>query len=157
MHSFAHTFIRAKGYWSVSGRWKHSGKKASYSRRALVFPISWTDWAHTKHMHKHIYIIQIMIKSETMPFLLETLIQKAYLYLLMSPLVQVYRFNSWYVHAKIPMDSRTADTNEDSKIPGCPSGTWWAKHKNEDIRAIRYLIRTIVLSTFYISKNIKLY
>lgn len=34
------SLMKISAAWSVSGRWKHSGKKASQSRLALAFPIS---------------------------------------------------------------------------------------------------------------------
>lgn len=38
------SLMKISADWSLSGRWKHLGKKASYRRLALAFPISWTLW-----------------------------------------------------------------------------------------------------------------
>lgn len=48
----------------------------------------------------------------------------SYLHLLLGPLVQVNRLDLGYVDPQVPVDASTADADEDSQIPGGPSGTW---------------------------------
>lgn len=48
------SLMKISADWSVSGRWKHSGKKASYRRLALAFPISWTHWWYQNKAKHHL-------------------------------------------------------------------------------------------------------
>ena len=45
--------------------------------------------------------------------------------LLLRPLVQIDRLDLGDVDPQVPMDASTADADEDTQIPGCPSWTWW--------------------------------